>query len=98
MRCNRATGQASISIRLPRLSRNEALSSTASGNDAGCEMKMAWSVLRRLFRDERGATMVEYGLMIALIAIAVFATVVYFGTSLQALFERIRDEISAAIQ
>ena len=49
-------------------------------------------------RDEKGATMVEYGLMISLIAIAAFAGAVYFGTSLQGLFERVRDEISAAIQ
>lgn len=61
-------------------------------------MNVAQKILSRFCRDEHGATMVEYGLMISLIAIAAFAGAVHFGTSLQALFEHIRDEISAAVQ
>jgi len=80
------------------LYRKKALPSTAPNNDAGCEMNVALTILTRFCRDEHGATMVEYGLMISLIAIAAFAGAVYFGTSLQGLFERVRDEISAAIQ
>ncbi len=49
-------------------------------------------------RDERGATMVEYGLMVSLIAIAAVASVIHFGTSLQGLYQRIQDDIVAAIQ
>lgn len=47
-------------------------------------------------REDEGATMVEYGLMVSLIAIAAFAAVVHFGTSLQSLYGHIRDEIAAA--
>ena len=45
-------------------------------------------MLQRL-QDERGATMVEYGLMIALIAIVAFAAVTAFGISVNGLFTRL---------
>lgn len=63
----------------------------------GFEMGTARMILSRFWLEEDGATMVEYGLMVSLIAIAAFAAVVKFGTSLQALYEHIRDEIAAAI-
>ena len=37
-------------------------------------------------RSERGATAVEYGLMVALIAIVIIAAVILLGTSLSNLF------------
>ena len=37
--------------------------------------------------DERGATAVEYGLMVALIAIVIVAAVVALGTNLSAIFD-----------
>jgi pilus assembly protein Flp/PilA len=36
--------------------------------------------------DDKGATAVEYGLMVALIAVAIVATVVILGTRLNAVF------------
>ena len=39
--------------------------------------------------DERGATAVEYGLMVALIAVAIIGTVTLLGTGLNNLFTRI---------
>jgi pilus assembly protein Flp/PilA len=39
--------------------------------------------------DEQGATAVEYGLMVALIAAAISATVLALGTELNALFTRV---------
>lgn len=41
----------------------------------------------RLRRDERGASAVEYGLLVALIAVAVIAAVALFGPQLAALFQ-----------
>jgi pilus assembly protein Flp/PilA len=38
-------------------------------------------------RDERGATAVEYGLMVALIAIAIIVAVTTLGDNLSALFD-----------
>lgn len=39
----------------------------------------AWVSARRHVRGERGASAVEYGLMITLIAAAIFASVVFLG-------------------
>jgi pilus assembly protein Flp/PilA len=42
--------------------------------------------LRKLLVREDGATMVEYGLMVALIAIVCLGAVTLFGSSVKALF------------
>ena len=42
--------------------------------------------LRRTPRDDDGATAVEYGLMVALIALVIIAAVTFFGTKVSALF------------
>jgi pilus assembly protein Flp/PilA len=40
-------------------------------------------------RNDRGATAVEYGLMVALIAIVIIAAVTVLGTNLSSLFQRV---------
>ena len=40
----------------------------------------------RFVKDESGATAIEYGLIAALIAVAIIATVTTVGTALQATF------------
>jgi pilus assembly protein Flp/PilA len=42
--------------------------------------------VKRFIRDEEGATMVEYGLMLALIAIVAMAGAAAIGTSANSLF------------
>jgi pilus assembly protein Flp/PilA len=44
---------------------------------------------RELFVREEGATMVEYGLMVALIAIVCIAAVTLLGTSVQTVFNNL---------
>ena len=44
-------------------------------------------------RDERGATAVEYGLMVALIAVAIIATVLALGGKLNTLFQTVSNAI-----
>jgi pilus assembly protein Flp/PilA len=44
-------------------------------------------------REERGATAVEYGLMVALIAIVIIAAVVLLGTSLSNLFSTVSQSV-----
>lgn len=44
-------------------------------------------------RDERGATAVEYGLMVALIAVVIIGAVTLLGTNLNAMFNRIAGAI-----
>ncbi|HEU0134847.1 MAG TPA: Flp family type IVb pilin [Allosphingosinicella sp.] len=46
-------------------------------------------VPKGLLRDERGATAIEYGLLAALIAIAMLAAIGRAGFTLASLFERI---------
>ncbi len=47
------------------------------------------TVQTRLFmlRDEKGATAVEYGLMVALIAVVIIIAVLTLGTKLSSLFD-----------
>lgn len=44
-------------------------------------------------RDDRGATAVEYGLMVALIAIVIITAVTLLGTNLSALFNRVATSV-----
>jgi pilus assembly protein Flp/PilA len=44
-------------------------------------------------RDERGATAVEYGLMVALIAIVIIAAVSLLGTHLSTLFQTTANNV-----
>ena len=47
-------------------------------------------------RKDRGATAVEYGLMVGLIAVVIIAAVVLLGENLLALFTEVNDEITPA--
>ena len=44
-------------------------------------------------RDERGATAVEYGLLVALIAAVIIATVVILGGQINDAFQTVSDEL-----
>lgn len=57
---------------------------------------IALQTLLRVRRDERGATAVEYGLMVALIAVAIIAIVSALGDNLAGLFGRVDAEITGA--
>jgi pilus assembly protein Flp/PilA len=54
-------------------------------------------ILRRLRDEEKGATMVEYGLMVALIVLAALAGLTYFSEAIQQFYQGIADDIVAAI-
>jgi pilus assembly protein Flp/PilA len=47
----------------------------------------------RLRRDDRGATAVEYGLIVALIAAAIIAIVATLGTQIAAAFTSVSSQI-----
>jgi pilus assembly protein Flp/PilA len=49
--------------------------------------------LAQLRDREEGATAVEYGLMVGLIAVAIIATVVLLGEQLNELFQGVTDEL-----
>ena len=50
----------------------------------------------RLRRDEKGATAVEYGLMVGLIAVAIIVAVTTLGDELTGLFESVSGSIGGA--
>ncbi len=49
----------------------------------------------RFLADEEGASMVEYALLIALIAMVVIAGAVFFGTELSEKFSEVGDTMDA---
>ena len=50
--------------------------------------------LTAMARTERGASAVEYGLLVALIAIAIIVAVSLLGTNLSAIFNKTASSIS----
>jgi pilus assembly protein Flp/PilA len=57
---------------------------------------IALQTMLRTRRDERGATAVEYGLMVALIAVAIITAVALIGTELNFLFAKVTDKLPNA--
>ncbi len=47
-------------------------------------------------KNEKGATAVEYGLMVGLIAVVIITVVATLGDQLAALFQDVSDELPAA--
>ena len=50
--------------------------------------------LINFFKEEEGATAVEYGIMVALIAIAIIITVTAIGTQLNEVFQKVNSALS----
>ena len=50
----------------------------------------------RLKREEKGATAVEYGLMVGLIAVAIIGAVIFLSDQLEALFNSIGGDLQDA--
>lgn len=51
------------------------------------------SAIQRFITDERGASAVEYGLLIALIAVAIIGGATLLGINLDTMFRDVADEI-----
>lgn len=61
-------------------------------------MKKLWSSLKAWWRSEEGQGMVEYGLIIALVAIGLIVTLGLLKDELVAVFIKIKDTLVAARQ
>ena len=57
---------------------------------------MAKMYALRAAKQDEGATAVEYGLMVALIAVVIITAVALLGTNLSAMFTSIAGKIAAA--
>ena len=51
------------------------------------------TTLKSMLRDDDGATMVEYGLLVALIAMVAFAAVTTLGKNLSSLFNTVAGSV-----
>ncbi len=51
------------------------------------------STLKTMIRDDEGATMVEYGLLVALIAVVALAAITTLGKNLSTLFNTVAGTI-----
>jgi pilus assembly protein Flp/PilA len=58
-------------------------------------LQMARLALRRIIRDEDGATAVEYGLIVALIAVVIAGTVTDIGQQLLGVFGSVKAALPA---
>jgi len=56
-------------------------------------MKSMWTSIRRFVQDEEGVTAIEYGLIAALIAVAIIAAVRLIGTNLNITFGKVANEL-----
>lgn len=54
------------------------------------------SFFKAFIKDESGATMIEYGLVAALVSIAAIAALQILGTELQRIFTMVSDYLAAA--
>lgn len=54
-------------------------------------------LLKNLWRDDEGATMVEYGIMVALIAVVCITAVAALGNQINTVFENIVAALQAAM-
>jgi pilus assembly protein Flp/PilA len=54
------------------------------------------SFFRKLLKNQKGATAIEYGLIAALIAVAAIAAMNSVGTNLGTTFNRVADNMAAA--
>ena len=50
--------------------------------------------IRKLFKDEKGATAIDYGLIEALIAVAAIAAMTSLGTQLNNTLTKVRTEMA----
>ncbi len=58
-------------------------------------MQRLYAYLLAIRHEERGATAVEYGMLVALIAAVIVAVVVTLGTQINSTFESISSKLGA---
>jgi pilus assembly protein Flp/PilA len=52
------------------------------------------NLLKRLYKDEEGQALVEYGLILSLVAAVVIVALTLLGDNLKALLDHIADEVT----
>jgi pilus assembly protein Flp/PilA len=54
------------------------------------------SMFRRFVKDDSGATAIEYGLIAALVSVAIIAALGFLGDNLSATFNEVSEQLSTA--
>ena len=60
-------------------------------------MAFVSGIKTRLSNEEKGATAVEYGIMVALIAVVIIAAVTLFGGNLSTMFNNVAGKIPTTV-
>lgn len=58
---------------------------------------LGFRIKNRLQRDETGATAVEYGIMVGVIAVAIIATLMLLGPELNSMFAKVNTELGKIV-
>ncbi|PIW27048.1 MAG: Flp family type IVb pilin [Rhodospirillales bacterium CG15_BIG_FIL_POST_REV_8_21_14_020_66_15] len=58
---------------------------------------MKTSIIKKLQKDESGATAIEYGLIAALVSVAAIGALTAMGTSLDTMFTTVSGELDKAV-
>ncbi|MEG3173149.1 Flp family type IVb pilin [Sphingomonas sp. ZB1N12] len=56
------------------------------------------TTIRKFFKDSKGATAIEYGLIAALIAVAAIAAMTNLGTSVGGTFNNVSTKLNTSIK
>ena len=56
------------------------------------------STIRKFLKDESGATAIEYGLIAALVSVAIIVVLGFLGQSLNDTFKAVNNGLATAIQ
>lgn len=54
-------------------------------------------MFRKFSKNEKGATMIEYGLIAALVSVAAITALTTMGGSLQSMFEQVSSSLESAV-
>ena len=58
---------------------------------------MKTNIIKKLQKDESGATAIEYGLIAALVSVAAIGALTAMGTSLDTMFQTVSGELDKAV-
>ena len=58
---------------------------------------MRIDILKKVRKDESGATAIEYGLIAALVSVAAIGALTAMGTSLNTMFQTVSNELLKAV-
>jgi pilus assembly protein Flp/PilA len=65
------------------------------GRGGGLMLRLVTALQSRYTRDEKGASMVEYALLVALIAVVVIAAALFLGTEINDQFSEVGNTLEA---